>query len=274
MIVYPNAKINLGLRVLRRHADGFHDLETFFYPIGWSDILEVLPVAGVRYRVRLSLSGLALPGSPRHNLVRRAALVLQERYRLPALRLHLHKRIPAGAGLGGGSSDAAFTLRAIIELFSLHLREEELRQTALTLGSDVPFFLMNRPALAHGRGEQLTPLPLSLKDIRLLVIYPGLHIHTGQMFRRITPVEEGPSLQEILSLPPQQWRGTLVNDFETATGEMHPVIQQIIRRLYDAGACYASLSGSGSAVYGLFRGEPPALEWPEDYTVWQERLKV
>jgi 4-diphosphocytidyl-2-C-methyl-D-erythritol kinase len=274
MIVYPNAKINLGLRVLRRHANGFHDLETVFCPIGWSDLLEVVPVSGVRYRVRLSLSGLALPGSSRHNLVRRAALVLQERYRLPALRLHLHKQIPAGAGLGGGSSDAAFTLRALMELFSLDIREEELRQTALMLGSDVPFFLMNRPALARGRGEQLTPLPLSLQYIHLLVIYPGLHMPTGQMFRHITPSEEGASLQEILSLPLQQWRDKLINDFETAAGELHPVIPQIIRRLYDAGALYASLSGSGSAVYGLFLQDPPTLTWPEEYLVWQERLKV
>jgi len=274
MIVYPNAKINLGLRILRRNDDGFHDLETVFYPVGWCDLLEILPATSVRYRVRLTVSGSLLPGISRDNLVRRAALMMQERYRLPPLRIHLHKQIPAGAGLGGGSSDAAFTLRALNDLFGLDAAEKDLRTMALSLGSDAPFFLMNRPALATGRGERLTPLSLSLAGWHLLIIYPALHLDTAGMFRRITPRDEGASLREIISLPPEQWRDTLRNDFEKKAGELHPVITEILVRLYDAGALYASLSGSGSAVYGLFRNEPPPLAWPDDYMIWQESIKV
>jgi len=274
MILFPNAKINLGLRILRRRTDGFHDLETVFYPVGWSDLLEILPASSVRYRVRLTVSGTITAGPSRNNLVRRAALMMQERYRLPSLRIHLHKQIPAGAGLGGGSSDAAFTLRAINDLFSLDAGEKELRTMALSLGSDGPFFLMNRPVLATGRGEKLSPLPLSLKGWHLLIIYPDLHLDTATMFRLITPSDKGPSLKEIVARPPGQWRGLLVNDFEEPAGKRHPAITDIIRQLYDAGALYASLSGSGSAVYGLFRQEPPVMEWPEEYTIWKESLKV
>jgi len=272
MILYPNAKINLGLHVLRRTAGGFHDLETVFYPVGWSDILEVVPAGHISYRVRFTMSGLPLPGSSRHNLVRRAALLMQERYSLPSLRLHLHKQIPAGAGLGGGSSDAAFVLRALQMIFSLDEAETALLSLALSLGSDAPFFLLNRPALATGRGEKLLPFSLSLEGYYLLIIYPALHIDTGRMFRLITPGDRRPSLKEIISLPPQEWRGRLVNDFEAVAGKLYPVIPQIISRLYDNGALYASLSGSGSAVYGIFRQPPPLLTWPENYRVWQEKL--
>ena len=274
MILYPNAKINLGLHVLRRTASGFHDLETVFYPVGWSDILEVMPAGTVRYRTRLTMSGQSLPGSSRHNLVRRAALLMQERYGLPPLRLHLHKQIPAGAGLGGGSSDASFVLKALKDLFSLKADEKTLRSLALSLGSDAPFFLLNRPALATGRGEKLIPLSLSLEGYHLLIIYPDLHLNTGRMFRLITPDDRRPSLQEIITLPPEEWRGQLVNDFEAVAGKLHPGIPQIIRKLYDAGALYASLSGSGSAVYGIFRKKPPEMKWPENYKVWKDDRRM
>ncbi len=272
MIFYPNAKINLGLRIAGRRPDGYHDLETVFYPVGWCDILEIVPAPGRSYRVRFTVSGLPLPGRRRDNLVVRAVELLRQRYALPPLRIHLHKQIPAGAGLGGGSADAAITLQGVVALLQLPAGDDDLHRMALTLGSDVPFFLLNRPALATGRGEELTPLPLSLEGYHLLIVFPAIPLNTGRMFRETRPQKHPLPPRRAVALPPEQWKGKLVNDFEPTATTLAPAIGTIVDTLYRAGAVYASLSGSGSAVYGIFREAPPPLSWPEGYLIWSEEL--
>ncbi len=273
MILYPQAKINLGLRIVGRRPDGYHDLETVFFPVGWSDILEMVPAGAVRYDVRLTMSGLPVAGRRRDNLVVRAARLLQERHGMPAVRFHLHKQVPAGAGLGGGSADAAATLQGLNTLFALGLDDDELAALALILGSDVSFFLHGRPAVARGRGEVLEPLALDLRGYHLLIVFPGLHLDTAEMFRRTLPGREGLSPAAAVTLPPAQWRGRLVNDFQTTAVALAPAIGEIVEKLYDAGAVYASLSGSGSAVYGLFVAAPPRLTWPAGYLTWHEEIR-
>lgn len=274
MIVFPNAKINLGLRILRKRNDGYHDLETIFYPAGWSDILEILPSeksAGTE-SIRMTASGLPLPGTIRDNLVYRAAGILSSRYSLPVLRIHLHKLIPAGGGLGGGSSDAAFTLMAINKQFSLNLTRQELHSLALQLGSDCPFFLENKPALATGRGERFRPLDLYLQKNYITIIYPGFSVDTGSVFHHIRPSEEDMPLEQAVVLPPVTWKQNIINRFEEYLEKMYPVIHELITYLYDNGAWFVSVSGSGSSVYGFFKSSPPSFNFPEDYLVWTGKL--
>jgi len=271
MILFPNAKINLGLRILRRRQDGYHDLETIFYPISWCDILEIMPLRDDK-KIWLTSSGLSLPGSARDNLVYKTASLMQERYSLPGVRIHLHKQIPAGAGLGGGSSDATFTLKALNQVYSLNLPKDEIESMALTLGSDCPFFLNNKPALAIGRGERLTLLDLSLKENYILIIYPGLEVNTGKMFRSTRPSEEGLSLIQAVALPPSEWEKHIINHFEKTLAGEFPVIPELLKFLHNHGAWYASVSGSGSSVYGLFTSPPPQIKLPEEYITWIGQL--
>ncbi len=271
MILFPNAKINLGLRILHRRKDGYHDLETIFYPVGWCDILEIMPIRE-RKKIRLTCSGLSLPGSARDNLVYKAASLIQDRFTLPGLRIHLHKQIPAGAGLGGGSSDAAFTLRALNQVYSLHLPQEEIESMALKLGSDCPFFLHNKPALATHQGENLTPLNLSLKGKYILIIYPGFEVNTGKMFRTVRPSEEGLSLRQAVALPSSEWQKHIINHFENILAGEFPAIPALLQLLHHQGAWYASVSGSGSSVYGLFTSPPPRMQLPAGYITWSGQL--
>jgi 4-diphosphocytidyl-2-C-methyl-D-erythritol kinase len=266
MVFFPNAKINLGLRVLSRRADGFHDIETVFYPIPFTDAAEIL-VAGAA-GVSLTCSGIALGGSEADNLCIKAYhLLKQDIPELPGIRMHLHKVIPAGAGLGGGSADAAFTLRALNDYFKLGLTATQLHQYALQLGSDCPFFLENIPSLATGRGEILSPVTVDLSGFTIVIVNPGIHVNTGRAFSLITPRIPEQSLGEIISAPVEQWKETLVNDFEKPVFSSYPAIGEIKSRLYAAGAVYASMSGSGSTVFALFKDALPVLYFPKEYLV-------
>lgn len=257
MIVFPNCKINLGLRVLQKRSDNYHDLETVFFPLPFYDVLELIPAPHVP--LSFTASGLAVAGDAADNLCVKAYELLKKDFPgLPGGQLHLHKAIPAGAGLGGGSADAAFTLQLLNKRFGLALSEDALARYALELGSDCPFFMINTPCFATARGEELTPIELDLSAYRFILVNPGISIHTGEAFSAITPAVPEKSLRIIIRQPVDTWKDELVNDFEPTVFQQYPAIQSIKEELYSQGAVYSSLSGSGSTVYGIF---------PKDKTV-------
>jgi 4-diphosphocytidyl-2-C-methyl-D-erythritol kinase len=253
MLSFPNAKINIGLYVTSRRKDAYHNLETIFYPVPIHDILEIVPASEP---TKLDTSGIFIPGSPESNLVLKAWKLLKEQHNLPDVKINLHKGIPAGAGLGGGSADAAFCLMNINKQFKLGLSENELLEYALKLGSDCPFFIKNKPVFATGRGEIMEDISLNLSGNYLVLLFPDIHISTGNAFSRITPQKAEFDLRRLAKLPKNDWQAMLSNDFELYAFEAHPVLAEIKHALTDAGAWYAQMSGSGSAVFGLFEKEP------------------
>jgi 4-diphosphocytidyl-2-C-methyl-D-erythritol kinase len=267
VVVFPNCKINLGLRIIRKRKDGFHDLDTVFYPLRYTDVLEI--IRSEDDQVAFSCSGLSITGQETDNLCVKAYHLLKQDFpSLPAARLHLHKVIPTGAGLGGGSADAAFTLKLLNEKFQMGLSTGQLLDYALRLGSDCPFFIHNTPCYATGRGEILEPIGLDLSSFRIVVINPGIHIRTAVAFAAIRPAVAGRPAREIVQQPIESWKDELENDFEKDVFLLHPAIGKLKNALYEAGALYASMSGSGSTVYGIFRkeqGTRPAV--PAHYLV-------
>ena len=251
MITFPNPKLNLGLHILRKRPDGYHDLESLFIPWhGLHDVLEIVPAAAPE----MHLYGLSLGegGDGGDNLCMRAWQLLHECYGIPPVAIHLWKGIPAGAGLGGGSADAAFSLRMLSEMFGLGLSDELLASLAARLGSDCAFFVYNRPMVASGRGEILVPYEIDVTKFRIEVVTPPVHVSTREAYAGVTPREPAISLREALAQPLDGWREVLVNDFEPSVFAAHPDLARIKADLYARGARYASLSGSGSAIFGLF----------------------
>jgi len=249
MIVFPNCKINLGLHVVSKRPDGFHELETVFYPLPLTDALEVISPG----RLQFATSGIAVPGDSSDNLCMKAWRLLKQDFpTLPEVDIHLHKNIPIGAGLGGGSADAAFMLQLLNNRFQLGLTEEQLLIYAAQLGSDCPFFVRNKACYATGRGEIMTPIDLDLSAWSFVLVYPGVHINTGWAFSRITPKAPALSLRENILQPVETWQHTITNDFEAPVLDVHPELAAIKEKLYAEGAVYASMSGSGSAFVGIF----------------------
>lgn len=271
MITYPNCKINLGLYILEKRPDKYHNLETVFYPIPLSDILEIIenkdPENSPSFP--LSTSGLKIQGTTSSNLCVKAYKLLKKDFpKMPWVRVHIHKIIPIGAGLGGGSSNGAFALKMYNQLFNLQLTDEKLMEYAAVLGSDCPFFIMNQPCHAVGRGEVLQKIELNLSAYKFVVVNPGIYVNTGDAFRDIVPGYPEKPLLETIQLPPEEWKTQLVNDFEKTLFIKHPEIAAVKDRLYEAGAVYASMSGSGSTVYGLFhKSSTIQLSFPEHYFV-------
>lgn len=268
-MVFPNCKINLGLHILQKRKDGFHDLETIFYPIPLQDALEIIPIDTKDQELHFTASGLTIDTHFQNNICVKAYYLLKKDYpALPPIGMHLHKCIPMGAGLGGGSADGAFTLLLLNKRFNLGLTSAQLVNYALQLGSDCPFFIHNKPCFASGRGEKMIPLNLDLSAYRFIVVNPGIHINTGWAFSQLTLNNTRSSLQEIIQLPVAQWKDRLVNDFENPIFAAHPEIKQIKEHFYQQGAIYASMTGSGSTVYALFlKGTNPQLDFPKDYFV-------
>lgn len=265
MIGFPNAKINLGLYITGKRPDGYHDLVSCFYPVAWEEALEIVPSPSFSFQS----SGLPIPGAAEQNLVIKAYELLKQRHVLPACSIHLHKAIPMGAGLGGGSADAAETLKLLDRLFDLQLPADHLSELSAQLGSDCAFFIHNRPCIASGRGEVLKPIDLSLKSYALLIVHPGIHISTQEAYAGVKPRALTNPLEEVLQAGPEHWKNLLCNQFEEHLFEKYPEVKTIKEKLYTHGAVYASMSGSGSAVYGLFR-DPlnlQAMNWPEAYAV-------
>ena len=253
MIVFPNCKINLGLHILRKRSDNYHDLETVFYPLPLYDVLEIIRSPEDNSALSFSTSGSLIEENNDNNLCVKAYNLLRRNHpTLTVAKIHLHKAIPTGAGLGGGSADAAFTLKLLNEKFGLQLSTGQLIDYASQLGSDCPFFIINKPAFAEGRGEILEPASLDLSAYKFIIINPGIHINTAKSFSGITPTLPSKSLKEIIQQPIHSWKNELVNDFEKSIFPQHPEIEAIKSKLYDDGAIYASMSGSGSTVYGIF----------------------
>ena len=256
MKAFPNCKINLGLHVVRRRSDGYHDLETVFLPVPLCDELEINPSESFSF----SQTGIAIDCNPEDNIVVRAYRLLQREcgIRLPEVEISLRKKIPFGAGLGGGSSDAAFTLKMVDELYSLGLGSERLCTLAAKLGADCPFFIDNRPAFATGIGDCLTPLDFNpLAGHKLLLVKPDEAVSTAEAYGGITPRErrndiEPCNLAEAVARPVEEWARLIVNDFEATVFAKHPRLAAIKQTLYDTGALYAAMSGSGSTIYGIF----------------------
>lgn len=249
MIVFPNCKINLGLHIIRKRADGFHDLETVFYPLALTDALEVLSPGTLQFHS----SGIAIPGAAEDNLCLKAWHLLKKDFpAIPEVDIHLHKHIPIGAGLGGGSADAAFMLVHLNQRFQLDLSQEKLLEYAAILGSDCPFFVINQPCYATGRGEVMEPVELDLKAWTIVLVYPDIHVNTGWAFKQLTPKEPEISLKELIRRPVEEWKGLMKNDFEGPIFEAHPPLAAIKTDMYKQGAVYATMSGSGSAMVGIF----------------------
>lgn len=252
MLTFPNIKINLGLSITEKRPDGYHNLETVFYPVNLEDALEIRTSSEAEKKITLHQYGMEIAGSPEDNLVAKAYSLLDKEFHLPPVEIHLYKHIPSGAGLGGGSSDAAFMLKLLNEQFHLNLSEEQLEIYAATLGADCAFFIKNKPVYAEGIGNIFSPIELSLKGYQIMIVKPDVFVSTREAFANIHPHHPEYPVKEVIRRPVAEWKDTLINDFEASVFPQHPVIEEIKQELYNQGAIYASMSGSGSSVFGLF----------------------
>ena len=304
MIAFPNAKINIGLNVVAKREDGYHDIETVFYPVLLQDALEIKPMrpldpaqlrkrleAGLlvqpddvflHYRIlpkkedipccSLEMTGNEFPFSAADNLVVKAYLLLQKDFDLPSIDIKLHKHIPSGAGLGGGSSDCAFMISLLNRRFNLRMRESMMERYAACLGSDCAFFISNTPSIAIGRGEILNPISLSLKGYTILLVKPDVSVSTAEAYAGVTPHKPTVSLAEAVMRPVSEWKDCVFNDFEPSVFKKYPLLAEIKQRLYSLGAEYAAMTGSGSTIYGIFRQplDNPADLFPGMFTCPRE----
>ena len=255
MISFPNAKINLGLQITEKRPDGFHNLETVFFPVGWSDVLEF----AVSDEFRFTSSGIPISGDPESNLVVKAYRLFKQEFDLPNLKIHLHKNIPFGAGLGGGSSDAAFMLKMLNKTFELNVSEDRMIEFANRLGSDCPFFIVNKAVYATGKGEIMNIINLTINSMFVVLVKSPVEVSTAKAFQFIVPKKSMNFLPELFNLPVHDWKDNIVNQFESSVFQHYPEIERVKTTLYELGAVYASMSGSGSCVFGLFD------ELPDDY---------
>lgn len=272
MVIFPNAKINIGLSVIRKRDDGFHDIESIFYPIGLCDILEYIPVedkpatgpSSITYSGRFPVAG--------KDICIRLIELLRDLFSFPVLRIHLHKNIPSGAGLGGGSSDAAFLLQSLNSRYSFGLNQDQLEELAGRIGSDCPFFIKNAPCLITGKGEKLQEIQLNLNGYYLILICPGIQVGTAEAYKEIIPSHIPPGLIDLAGEPLDQWKYLIINQFEDAVFRKYPLLKEIKQELYNLGAVYASMTGSGSSIYGLFRSEIKIPRQFSDYFILREWL--
>ena len=267
MISFPNGKINIGLSVIGKRTDGYHDLESIFYPINVKDSLEIITSNLDQLEISFTSSGLEIDGNESNNLCIKAYKLLKKDFpSLPHIKMHLHKAIPIGAGLGGGSANGTAALKILIEKFGISINNEMLLHYALQLGSDCPFFINNTPSLATGRGEILKPINLDLSAYNIFIINPGIHINTAWAFSKLKPDSSVTNLNNIISIPINNWKELIRNDFEIAIFNSFPVLELIKSSLYKAGALYASMSGSGSTLYGIFeKSNKPTFDFPATY---------
>ena len=256
MIVFSGSKINLGLNVLERRNDGFHNLETVFFPIKWNDALEVIESTDSQ-SIKLIFSGYPIAGAENDNIIVKAYDLIRKSYSVPAVKVHLHKNIPMGAGLGGGSSNASSFINLMDAKFDLKIPLSKKLEFAKQLGSDCAFFIENKPVFAKEKGDVFELVNVDLNNYYILVVYPNAHSNTKMAYQGVTPKKPQLSVKTIIETKPvEEWRTLLVNDFESSVFKNLPQIKDLKQKLYDAGAIYASMSGSGSAVYGIFRTKP------------------
>lgn len=277
MISYPNAKINIGLHIINKREDGFHNIETVFYPIGFVDVLEckVNKYGAPSHKCALIAGGIKVSGDLADNLVVRAYESLNQQFDLPPVVIYLEKRIPTGAGLGGGSSDAAYTLRSLNDLFALKLSDKELMQHAAKLGSDCAFFIENRPAYLFGKGHELQPIDVNLAGYYFMLFKPEFHSNTALAYKHATPrgkLIEKESIKHWITKPIETWKSHLFNDFESSVFSENQEGAKIKEWLYSQGAVYAAMSGSGSSIFGLFQDKPKLKGSTQKYLVHEQYL--
>jgi len=267
MVSFPNCKINIGLHIVNKRPDGFHDLETVFVPVGSKDAIEIVEDPTSPKEISYTQTGLKISGPDKDNLCIKAFWLLKKDFpQIPNIKMHLHKAIPMGAGLGGGSADASFVLKLVNQKFNLGLTDERLVAYALLLGSDCPFFIINKPSYATGRGEILEEIPVNLSAYKILLVNPGIHINTGWAFSNINIEKKEHNLKELISMPIETWQQHIFNDFEKPVFEAHPEIAEIKSELLNEGAVYAAMSGSGSTVFGIFEKKYlPEINFPSHY---------
>ena len=269
MVLFPNCKINLGLNIIGKRPDGYHNLETVFFPVNIQDALEVIKSDNTKDEVDISLSGVSIKGNHEDNLCFKAFALLKKDFpQLPAIMVHLHKTIPTGSGLGGGSANGASMLKLLNQKFALGLSTEQLLNYALQLGSDCPFFIINKPCFATGRGELLEPVSIDLSGYKFVLIIPDIHVSTSEAFSLIKFSLHSKSVKQVIRQPIETWKKELRNDFEEPVFEKYPELKSIKAKMYESGAIYASMSGSGGTVYGMFRKETEFQnDFPETYFV-------
>ncbi|MFT5824133.1 MAG: 4-diphosphocytidyl-2-C-methyl-D-erythritol kinase [Crocinitomix sp.] len=255
MVIFPGCKINIGLNITGKRPDGYHKIESIFYPIELSDILEIVP----NDIFSINITGLFIKGDRENNLVVKAYSLLKAKYNLPPVKIHLHKVVPMGAGLGGGSADGSATLVLLNNLFDLKISTKELEEYAVSLGSDCAFFIRNTPAFVQGKGETINPIEVNLKGKYLYVINPKIHISTGVAFEGIIPVQRSITINDSIRQDQSTWKKELKNDFEETIFPLYPKIAAIKKEIYSNGAFYSSMSGTGSSVYGIFNEKPAAI---------------
>lgn len=267
MVIFPNAKINLGLNIIEKRSDGYHNLETVFYPVQWRDVLEIIP----SQCTRLTMSGIPVDGNVENNLVMKALRLLQRDFQVGEFAVYLQKNIPFGAGLGGGSADGACMLSLVNKYCELNLSEEELAAYAVQLGADCPFFIYNRPVFASGIGDVMIPADVSLDNYKIVVVKPEVVVSTAEAYSMIIPRKPDVAIKSVLALPVEEWKSLLVNDFEVSVFVKYPELKRLKEQLYSQGAVYAAMSGSGSALFGIFPASlQPNVEIP-GCRVWIEK---
>jgi 4-diphosphocytidyl-2-C-methyl-D-erythritol kinase len=252
MITFPNAKINIGLNITERRSDGYHNLETIFYPVKINDALEII----VSDKLSFQSSGLEIPGRMEDNLCVKGYHLLKKDYDLPPVTIHLHKHIPIGAGLGGGSADAAFFIKLLNQTFELGLTVDKMQDYARTLGADCAFFIENKPVFAFEKGDEFEPIKLDLSHYKIVLVMPPVQVSTAEAYRGVKPAIVKESLMELIYLPVAEWKKHVKNDFEESIFKNHAEIRGVKAALYEAGALYASMSGSGASVFGIFENIP------------------
>jgi 4-diphosphocytidyl-2-C-methyl-D-erythritol kinase len=282
MLFFPNCKINLGLKITGKRADGYHNIATVFFPVPFNDVIEIIDNKEDSDEIEFTQSGISIVGDQKDNLCIKAWQLLKNDFpKLPSVKLHLHKAIPMGAGLGGGSADGAATLLLLNQKYLLNISETQLLSYALQLGSDCPFFIINKPCLGSGRGELLQPISLTLNSYQLVVVNPGIHVNTGWAFSQLNldanTVNDNAltieSLSNIILGDMVNWKDELKNDFEQPVFEKFPAIEVIKNTLYDNGAVYASMSGSGSTVFGIFKeNKIPHFNFPSNYLIFSKLI--
>lgn len=270
MLTFPNAKINIGLNIVERRSDGFHNIESVFYPIQWRDGLEMVKSDKFDFRT----TGLPIPGKSESNLIIKALDLLKAATGEDVFKsiIHLHKIIPMGAGMGGGSADGAFALKLANELFELELATEDLQTLARKLGSDCAFFIENKPMFCYDKGDQFMETTLDLSGKYIVVVNPNIHISTAEAYAGVQPRKWETGLKRAILQPISEWRNLIKNDFEDSLLGKYPVIQEIKKQLYDSGAAYASMTGSGSTIYGIFDAKPDLKNAFAEFTVWEGEL--
>jgi 4-diphosphocytidyl-2-C-methyl-D-erythritol kinase len=256
MVIFPKAKINIGLRIVEKRSDGYHNIETVLYPIGLKDAIEFILPAEPLETDHITITGILTNCKPSDNLIIKAVAKFRQYFSIPFLNIHLHKAIPVGAGLGGGSSDAANTLKFLNKFFNAGLGITELQKLASELGSDCPFFIESAPVFAEGRGEIMRPISLDLTGYYLVLLNPGIHVSTGDAYVDCKPHKPADKLEELVLQPISEWKDLIKNDFEKSVFNKHPIIKEFKNELYRLGAIYSSMSGSGSTVYGIFEKKP------------------